>query len=597
MTKAKTLADTVSTGGPLATPGAVNLPGGSQGSVPYQSAAGVTALLAPGTAGHVLTSGGAGANPTWAAAVTAPAGSTGQVQYNNAGAFGALASGTSGQVLTSAGAGAPPTWAAPPASAGTVTAVASGSLSDGTKVIVNSDGTVSAVTATGASTLTSVTAGLSSGVAYGDYNTVSGVYGSQDNCIVVFYIGTTANRYLNVVAGTIVGTTVTFGTPVVISSSSFQQGINYGIVSAYDAVNNRYHCIVKPLSGNYGTNAYATINPNTLGIVGYGFQTAYWANGYSPVGYGFIASKTTTQGLIVFCAQTDGYTYAHGVTFTASYPYISIGAPTLIDGYYGSYPMIPSFNSDATKAVVPYSRDSGNMAVALLSCSGDTVSLNALQTIEAVNTASYPKVSAYSPALDKFLVAWGTSTGSTIKGSVVTVSGSSLSYGTPVVINGLGSNDFPYDITYYELTGDFWFSALRFSRQLTISGTTFTQGGSNSSINNLETQYGTSYFYNPVSATLVQTSWGGNTNKVQLCNATAYSSTLTSTNFLGISNAAYTNGQTATIQTVGSTDDAQSGLTPGLKYYVSADGTLSALATTQPYAGVALSATKLVIKG
>lgn len=47
--------------------------------------------------------------------VTAPAGSTGQVQYNNAGAFGAISSGTSGQVLTSAGSGAAPTWASPAA--------------------------------------------------------------------------------------------------------------------------------------------------------------------------------------------------------------------------------------------------------------------------------------------------------------------------------------------------------------------------------------------------------------------------------------------------------------------------------------------------
>ena len=71
---------------------------------------------------------------------------------------------------------------------------------------------------------------------------------------------------------------------------------------------------------------------------------------------------------------------------------------------------------------------------------------------------------------------------------------------------------------------------------------------------------------------------------------------MTTTNFLGISDAAYTNGQTATIQTVGSTDDAQSGLTPGLKYYVSPAGTLSRNSQSQ-YAGLALSATKLVIKG
>ncbi len=48
---------------------------------------------------------------TWAAVVTSPAGSTGQVQYNNAGSFGAISSGTAGQVLTSAGTGAAPTWA------------------------------------------------------------------------------------------------------------------------------------------------------------------------------------------------------------------------------------------------------------------------------------------------------------------------------------------------------------------------------------------------------------------------------------------------------------------------------------------------------
>jgi hypothetical protein len=61
-----------------------------------------------------LTSAGSGSPPAWATpTVTSPAGSTGQIQYNNAGAFGAISSGTSGQVLTSAGAGAAPAWASP----------------------------------------------------------------------------------------------------------------------------------------------------------------------------------------------------------------------------------------------------------------------------------------------------------------------------------------------------------------------------------------------------------------------------------------------------------------------------------------------------
>jgi hypothetical protein len=44
---------------------AFDLIGGVQGSVPYQSATNNTTLLAPGTAGQVLTTHGAGAAPTW----------------------------------------------------------------------------------------------------------------------------------------------------------------------------------------------------------------------------------------------------------------------------------------------------------------------------------------------------------------------------------------------------------------------------------------------------------------------------------------------------------------------------------------------------
>ena len=73
---------------------------------------------------------------------------------------------------------------------------------------------------------------------------------------------------------------------------------------------------------------------------------------------------------------------------------------------------------------------------------------------------------------------------------------------------------------------------------------------------------------------------------------------LTADNYIGISDGAYANAATATIQVVGATDDAQSGLTTGSKYYVQTDGTLSTTAgDPSVYAGIALSATKLLIKG
>ena len=79
---------------------------------------------------------------------------------------------------------------------------------------------------------------------------------------------------------------------------------------------------------------------------------------------------------------------------------------------------------------------------------------------------------------------------------------------------------------------------------------------------------------------------------------TGSKSNLTAENFIGVSNGAYTNGQTATIQLIGSVDDAQSGLTPGQKYYVQGNGTLSTTAgSPSVLAGKAISSTNLAIKG
>ena len=72
---------------------------------------------------------------------------------------------------------------------------------------------------------------------------------------------------------------------------------------------------------------------------------------------------------------------------------------------------------------------------------------------------------------------------------------------------------------------------------------------------------------------------------------------LTAENYIGVSNGAYSNGQTATIQLIGSVDDAQSSLTPGQQYYVQSDGTLSETAgSPSVFAGTAVSSTSLVVK-
>jgi hypothetical protein len=79
----------------------------------------------------------------------------------------------------------------------------------------------------------------------------------------------------------------------------------------------------------------------------------------------------------------------------------------------------------------------------------------------------------------------------------------------------------------------------------------------------------------------------------------------TCSNIIGWSAASYTDGQTATLNTVGNVIDNQSGLTPGTDYYIHGDGTLAtswdsgsfgACATNANFGGTAIAADKLLIR-
>ena len=86
--------------------------------------------------------------------------------------------------------------------------------------------------------------------------------------------------------------------------------------------------------------------------------------------------------------------------------------------------------------------------------------------------------------------------------------------------------------------------------------------------------------------------------KAVVFSAAFTSTNLTAENYIGISDAAYSDGATATVQIVGSVDDAQSSLTAGQKYFVQLDGTLGLTAADpEVFAGTAVSATKLIVKG
>ena len=79
----------------------------------------------------------------------------------------------------------------------------------------------------------------------------------------------------------------------------------------------------------------------------------------------------------------------------------------------------------------------------------------------------------------------------------------------------------------------------------------------------------------------------------------AYTSqNLTSENYIGTAKSGAADGDGVVVNTQGNVDTGQTGLTAGQSYYVQTDGTLSTTAgDPSVFAGTAVSATKLIVKG
>lgn len=257
---------------------ALDLLGSTRGSVLYRGASGWT-VLAPGTSGQVLNSGGAGADPYWGAGGGggggSPGGSNGQIQYNNASAFGGFTMSGDATVNTSTGA---LTLANSGVSAGTY-----GSATAAPQIVFDAKGratSVSNVTVTPA--LGSIT-GLGTGVAAALANQTNTTNGVMTGSGV-------AAAYLPLAGGTMTGN-ITFndtGEGVAFHGGGTVTGASGGLSLAAS-----------------GTNQSVTVTPSGTGSV----VVPLNSNGPAPVFQGVqIVGPTGAEFGYLLDAFGDGTT-------------------------------------------------------------------------------------------------------------------------------------------------------------------------------------------------------------------------------------------------------------------------------------------------
>lgn len=499
---------------------------------------------------------------------------------NGTSAVQTIAPGASGNVLRSDGT----TWAsAAPTVSGSLDAVATGSLSNGSTVVINTDGTVSVV---GPSIVATPSAGTSVVLNSNGTNNISTAYDSVNQKVVVVYVDN-LNGFGVAKVGTVSGTSISFG-----SSVTFNAGATGVTACAYDTNAQKIVIAYKDdNNGGFGTAIVGTVSGTSIS---FGSAAVFLAS-FGIGGVSLVYDATALKVVISFIDA--GANQGKAVVGTVSGTSISFG--TVVQFVASAAGVVTAYDANAQKVVVTYRDGSGFGNAIVGTVSGTNISFGT--NVVYISAAIGNNAAVYDANALKVVVAYtNAGFGTAIVG---TVSGTNISFGTPVVFRSASTSSISaaYDAgvqrdTFAYINGTTGFGDVIAG---TVSGTSISFGSS-STYESLALQNPSASVYNAAAQKIV-TSYrvlSGGVGRSVVISPTTTVFNLTSKNFIGFSSAAYTNGQTATIQLVGSVNTAQSGLTPGQSYFVLTDGTLSLTAgSPSVFAGTAVAATKIIVKG
>jgi hypothetical protein len=479
------------------------------------------------------------------------------------------------------------------AGGGTLTATASGALANGDLVIVNSDGSVSAVSQTSSS------AGVGSATVFESASTsyTAATFDSNSGKVVIAYEDVGNSQYGTAVVGTVSGNSISFGTPVVFESAEVSS-----VTAAFDSNSNKVVIFYRDHgNSNYGTAVVGTVSGTSIS-----FGTPVNVASHNPSDTAITFDSTNNKIVVAYRNNTVS-SYGTAVVGTVSGNSISFGTP--VNYYTGiSLRNALAFDSSNGKVIVAYRAhsNSGHGRAQVGTVSGTSISFGSSVTYNSSGANLEYNNAVFDSANNKVVIMYRDLANSYFGAAIVgTVSGTTISFGSEATFNNATTNHISahFDsgankvIIAYQDEGN---SSYGNAIAGTVSGTSISFG-TEITLESANSSFFGSTFDTTSNKSVFSYVDGGNSNygtAVVGQLAASSSTNLTGTNYIGISDAAYSDSATATIQVIGSVDDAQSGLTAGQAYYVQTDGSLSTT-TDSPsvFAGTAVSATEIIVKG
>ena len=411
-------------------------------------------------------------------------------------------------------------------------------------------------------------------------NIASG-YDTSNDKVVIFYRDHGNSDYGTAVVGTVSGSSISFGTPVV-----FNSDLTQAMVTAFDSSNNKMPVFFSD-SNNYGKFRVGTVSGTSIS---FGSKDVFSALNTRNISVTF---DTSVNKFLVVYRRAGNYSYGGARVGTVSGTNMTFGTEVNFNEAQ-THRIRSTFDSSNNKHVVVYydggNSDHGTAIVGTIS--GTNVSFGSEVVFNAATTNQTNCV--FDSSNNKVVVTYYDGGNSDYGTAIVgTVSGTSISFGSEVVFHAA-------DTALTSLTFDsnankialFYTDGSDSNKGKVVTGTVSGTSISFSSELTVIDDNGGSY---------INAVFDPDTNQsvVSFRNSTSSvgQSRLYTSDTVTTTQGQVTNGQAASVDVIGSVSDNQIGLTAGQQYFVQTDGTISTTAgTPSVLAGTAISATELVVK-
>jgi hypothetical protein len=473
-------------------------------------------------------------------------------------------------------------------------AVASGAITGGKPVVVNTNGTVSEIT--GATLALGSEAEFTSNVSYHD-----ATFDSTNNRLIIAY-GETSNGYARVC--TVSDTSISLGSAVV-----FENADTRYISSTFDSNSDRVVISYSDYgNSNYLTAIVGAVDPSDNSI---SFGTAVVVQSGN-VTHSSLVFDSSNNKIVLSFKNNYNSSIGTAVVGTVDPSDNSISFGTIVTFNNSNTEMFSAktsvFDSNSNKVVMVYKDvdSSGHGKAIVGTVSGTDISFGTEVTFRNTAIGSYISA-AFDSTNNKVLIAYAAASnvGSCAVG---TVSGTSISFGTAVNVGGGVFGDgaanvkcVEYDSARQKVVVG-WKDSTNSSKGTysigTVSGDTISFTGE-ALFNNGNTQdLNSTYDSTSERVVFVYKDAGDGDDGTAVALRLAIPTNITAENYIGIAEDTVATGQPVTVNTKGTVDENQTSLTAGQTYFVQTNGTLGTSADDPSVvAGTAVTATKLIVKG